>query len=97
MELKKGDIVAVTVSRAWTEAMGDQPSLHFFTGNDTETARTFAAKIVSVTHTDGLWLSTAKEGEKKPQSEGKILVPWVYIFAVRTGEAMMADRHKFGF
>jgi hypothetical protein len=95
MEMKKGDRIAVTVTAAWADAVGPSPSLHYFKGNDTPTSRLFFPKVVSITHSDGLWVESASETEAAETSI--LFVPWSYIIAIRSSSLLEADRHKPGF
>ncbi len=93
MELKKGDVVAVNVRRDWTESV-HAGFLHYFPGDDTDTSRLFIAKIVSVSHTDGIWFESSRGDDELGQM---ILVQWTFILAIRTGLKLRAKRDKPGF
>ena len=94
--LRKGDVVAITVTREWADSAGAVNVLHHFKGDDyTEAVRTFAASLISITDSEGLWV----EGPKKPGRREKIrlLIPWAYIITIRSGSINEADRKKIGF
>ncbi len=94
MELKKGDKVAVNVHKDWANAVKSD-ILHYFAGDNTEESRLFIARIVSVTDPDGLWFESSSE--ERPQFKQKILVPWPFIFSVRTGAVFESKRTATGF
>ena len=99
--LKKGDIVVITVDRKWSDAVGAAHVLHQFTEEDyTGDARAFIAKLVSMTDSEGLWVEGPRKKNTTSEHERvgiKLLIPWVYILAVRSAAVSQADRKRMGF
>jgi|SRR5579875_1507885 len=100
MEMKKGDLIAVTVSREWADAVGPVDAIHYFEADDTPTTRLFVAKIISITDPSGLWVESANDpllaGDKEPD-QTTLFVPWQFIIAIRSSPGLKTDRHKLGF
>lgn len=98
MEMKKGDLIAITVSKEWAEAVGPVPAIHYFEGNETLTARLFIARLISITESDGLWVESANNSsEADSEDTTRLFVPWAYIIAIRSSRSLETDRHKLGF
>ena len=98
MPIKKGDQIAVTVTKEWAEAVGPVSWLHYFSANDTATSRLFFAKLVSVTDSEGLWIESAEEVPPgKRDTADEMLVPWSFIFAIQTSAYFQSDRETMGF
>jgi hypothetical protein len=98
MPIKKGDEIAVTVTKQWADAVGAIPMLHYFSKEETSAARVFIAKLVSTTEPNGLWVESAIA--PKPDEADvadMMLVPWSCILAVRTSPCLQSQRETLGF
>src|SRR5436309_3296750 len=97
MPIKKGDKIAVTVTKQWAEAVGPVSWLHYFSANDTASSRLFFAKLVSLTDSEGLWIESAHESPPDKRDADEMLVPWSFIFAIQTSNRFQSDRETMGF
>jgi hypothetical protein len=98
--LRKGDEIAITVSKDWADAVGAIRSrvLHHFKGDDTPASQLFAAKLVSLTDSEGLWVEALGDATGKHRlAKGKMLIPWAYIYTVRSDRISESEREKIGF
>ncbi len=99
MEIKKGDVVGVTVTKEWADAVGPDESIHYFSTHDTPRSRLFLAKVLSITDPVGLWVEATDDFRVPEHSDGAatLFVPWAYIIAVRSGSVFKVDRRRPGF
>ena len=79
--IKWGDHIAVHVTKEWADAIGEITWIQYCEDEDTLTSRVFIARLVSLEHSNGLWIESATH-----DTEGKhvMYVPWGVILAIRT-------------
>jgi hypothetical protein len=98
MPIRKGDEIAVTVTKEWAEAVGPVPLLHYFPGDETPTGRLFIARLVSLADPEGVWIESS-DGlpSDKDYMADKMLVPWKFILAIRTSPCLQSKHEPPGF
>jgi hypothetical protein len=98
MTIKKGDEIAVTVTKEWSNTVGAIPLLHYFPGEQTTAARVFLAKLVSATEPNGLWVGYAPTLRPDGCDPGDMMfVPWSCVLAIRTGPGLQSEHEAVGF
>ena len=81
MAFKAGEVVAITVVAEWAEQVGAGHHLHEFKA-EAGTAPTFAAEVVSMTDSEGLWVSSGDN--EKDDAITILMIPWGYILLVKS-------------
>ena len=87
--IKKGDDIAVTVTKAWADAIGPISPLHYLSAEETSDARVFICKLASTTEPNGLWVESAiQPGGDDPDF---MFVPWSFVLAIRTSPSLQSE------
>ena len=93
----KGDKIAVTVTKEWADAVGAIALLHYFSREETNAARAFIAKLVSIAEPNGLWIESAIASPDEDEAGDMMFVPWSAILAIRTSPGLQPEREPLGF